>query len=153
MTGVQTCALPICCVRMRRIEPVPLLPLPPLSPHQPYPSSSSPTHNPPPGRQRRRQIEVLGECHVIVQLLEIMRERDKMRLSDLLEPLQVDDEHGWRRSDEVTFVRWSHYHRFWRTREFLRRWGCGLWVSNWGLGCARRGRRYIRTGRRSQLLR
>ena len=47
-----------------------------------------------PGRLKRRQIEVIGERHVNVQLFEPVRERDRMSLSDLLEPLQVDDEHG-----------------------------------------------------------
>ena len=47
-----------------------------------------------PGRLKRRQIEAIGERHVIVQLFEPVRERDRMSLCDLLEPLQVDDEHG-----------------------------------------------------------
>ena len=47
-----------------------------------------------PGRLKKRQIEVIGERHVIVQLFEPVRERDRMSLFDLLEPLQVDDEHG-----------------------------------------------------------
>ena len=57
-----------------------------------------------PERQKRRQIEVLREPHVIVQLFEPMRQRDQTRLCHLLEPLQEDDEHGWRRSDEVALV-------------------------------------------------
>ena len=59
-----------------------------------------------PERQKRRQIEVFREHHVIVQLFE---PTSPMRLCDLLKPLQGDDEHGWGRRDEVTFVYWSRY--------------------------------------------
>lgn len=55
-------------------------------------------------REVRRKVEVLGERHVLVELLEAARERHRRRLGDLLESLQVDHQDRRRGRDEVPLV-------------------------------------------------
>lgn len=43
-------------------------------------------------REVRREVEQFGERDVIVQLAEAVRERQHVRLRDLLETLEVNDE-------------------------------------------------------------